>query len=473
MTTELALIDSGAGGNFIDEETVTKLQLARTELRRPIVVRNVDGSRNNNRLITHRVYIDATIAGRKQPLGLLITRIGKQNIILGLPWLNKENPDIDWHAGTLQWRPNNFGVVGNNNFKEGGDFPSSHPFTHPLAPYFKSDDSFPLSLAETFEEPDTPLDISCLGIFKIKISDHFNQLYGSKDKKTEPKDVIPKFYHKFLHLFDKKASERFPKPRPYDHEIHLKPDFKPVRQAPYSLNPMQMDLAKKFVQENLDKGYIVPSKSDMASPLFFVGKKDGTYRPCQDYRKLNEGTIKDAFPLPNINALLGDLTEEQVFTLIDVRRGYNNIEIIPRDRDKAAFSTPFGLYAPTVMFFGLCNSLATFQRMMNHILWTQINEGWCKVYMDDILISAKDLPTLRARTLQVLQVLEDNDLYLNTEKCEFEKRKIAYLGFVIEPGKISMDPKKLAGISDWPQPKNLCQVRSFLGFGNFYRRFIQ
>jgi hypothetical protein len=189
------------------------------------------------------------------------------------------------------------------------------------------DDSFPISLAETFEEPDVSLDVSCLDILRIKLSDHFNQIYGSKDKETKYKDLVPKFYHKYLQLFSKKASERHPEPRPYDHEIHLKPDFKPIRQSPYSLNPQQTDLAKKFVQENLHKGYITTSNSPMASPLFFVGKKDGSHCPCQDYRKLNEGTVKDAFPLPNIQDLLQDLQGQKYFTKLDIRWGYNNIQI--------------------------------------------------------------------------------------------------------------------------------------------------
>src|SRR5258706_354573 len=161
------------------------------------------------------------------------------------------------------------------------------------------------------------------------------------------------------------------------------------------------------------------------------------------------------------------------FTKLDIRWGYNNIQIRKEDRWKAAFSTPFGLYEPTVMFFGMCNSPATFQRMMNHILWNEINEGWCKVYMDDILIAAHNIKDLTTRTLRVLQIMKENDLYLKPEKCEFEKRKVEYLGFLISHNKIEMDPKKLAGISDWPSPKNLRQVRSFLGFGNFYRRFIE
>jgi transposase InsO family protein len=452
----MALIDSGAGGNFIDEETVTKLQLQRTELRRPIQVRNVDGTLNHKGQITHRSILEVTIANRRQWISFLITGLGKQHVILGLPWLIKENPDINWHQGILQWRPTPLLIVGDNDDKKGGDFTTSASYID--------------ALAETYEET---TNISTLEILKVKLSDYFNQIYGDDDKKDKtPEELVPSTYHKYLRLFSKKASERYPEPRPYDHEIHLKPDFKPSKRSPYSLNPTQMDLAKTFIDENLKKGYITKSTSSMASPLFFVGKKDGSSRPCQDYRQLNEGTIKDAFPLPNINDLLRDLQGAKYFTKLDIRWGYNNIQIKPEDRPKAAFSTPFGLYEPTVMFFGLCNSPATFQRMMNHIFWAEINEGWCKVYMDDILIAAFTIEELIERTLRILKIIEENDLFLKPEKCEFEQLKVDYLGYIISHNRIEMDPKKLAGISDWPYPKNLRQVRSFLGFGNFYRRFI-
>jgi hypothetical protein len=311
----MALIDSGAGGNFIDEETVKQLQLTRTELRKPIAVRNVDGSHNNNGHITHRTIFDATIAGKRQTLSLLITGLGMQPIILGLPWLIKENPDINWTKGHLQWRNAALTVIRDDTAKKGGNFPKiPYLFDQTLNPR----DPFLISLIETFEEPTIPADESSLDILRIKISDHFNQIYGKPETKQSHKELVPKLYHQFIDLFDKKMSERFPKPRPYDHEINLKPDFKPFKQAPYPLNPLQTKLAQDFIKENLDKGYITKSKSPMASPLFFVGKKDGSYRPCQDYRKLNEGTIKDAFPLPNIQDLLRDLQGKQYFTKLDI-----------------------------------------------------------------------------------------------------------------------------------------------------------
>jgi hypothetical protein len=448
VITEKALIDSGAGGNFIDTHAVERLNLTQIRLSRPIVVRNVDGTQNSNGTITHRTQVDADVAGRPQCLSLLITKLGNQNLILGLPWLDKENPDINWRTGTLSWRPTNLTIVGDNNDKKGSDF------TPPYLSLNALQEDFVLSLAETFEEPSLSPQESCLDIYKMKLSEQFEQTYGTKE---EPQPLL-EAYKKYAHVFNKKAAERLPKSRPYDHEIHLKPDFKPCKQPPYSLNPEQQDLVKKFIKENLEKGYIEPSKSPMGSPMFFVGKKDGKMRPCQDYRELNTETIKDAFPLLNINGILNRVQRAKWFALGDVFWGFNNILIKKEHRELAAFTTPFGHYQPKVMFFGLCNSPATFQRIMTHYLGDFINENWCFVYMDDILIIGETREQVRERTLKVLKVLSDEDLYLKIEKCKFEVQKVDYLGFTLTPGRVEMDRKKLAGINDWPSPKTLRQV---------------
>ena len=126
-----------------------------------------------------------------------------------------------------------------------------------------------------------------------------------------------------------------------------------------------------------------------------------------------------------------------------------------------------------VMFFGLCNSPSTFQAMMNDTLKYEIKGGFCIIYMDDILIFAKNKDNLECYTKSVLESLRKADLYLKPSKCEFCKTKIEYLGLIIKEGKMIMDPTKLNGIRNWPIPKSVKQVHSFLGFGNFYRRFIQ
>ena len=167
------------------------------------------------------------------------------------------------------------------------------------------------------------------------------------------------------------------------------------------------------------------------------------------------------------------LKDAKYFTKLDVRWGYNNVRIKEGDQWKAAFKTNKGLYKLTVMFFGMCNSPATFQAMMDSIFADLIEKGYVIIYMDDILIFAKTKELLQEYTRMVLQKLREHDLFLKPKKCEFEKERIEYLGMIVQEGRISMDPVKLGGIKDWLTPTSVKQVRSFLGFGNFYRRFIK
>jgi hypothetical protein len=153
--------------------------------------------------------------------------------------------------------------------------------------------------------------------------------------------------------------------------------------------------------------------------------------------------------------------------------GYNNIHIKEGDEWKAAFTTNKGLFEPRVMFFGLTNAPATFQALMNSIFVDLIAKGQVMVYLDDILIFTESLKDHRSIVHKVLQQLQDNDLYLRPEKCEFEQTKIEYLGLVIRQGQVSMDPIKVHVVIEWAIPRNLTEVQGFLGFANFYCRFIQ
>ena len=252
----------------------------------------------------------------------------------------------------------------------------------------------------------------------------------------------------------------------------MKPDFTPRNCKLYPLSPSEEKAMNEFIDENLAKGAIVPSQSPQASPFFFVGKKDGSLRPCQDYRYLNEWTVKNAYPLPRITDLLDKLKGAKIFTKMDIRWGYNNVRIHAPDRWKAAFKTARGLFEPTVMFFGLCNAPATFQAMMNDLFADMIDEGWLVIYVDDLLIFSQDIETHHARTARVLQRLREHQLCLKPEKCTFDATEIEYLGLIIRPERICMDPVKLDGVVKWQQPTTVKQVHSFLGFANFYRRFI-
>ena len=211
----------------------------------------------------------------------------------------------------------------------------------------------------------------------------------------------------------------------------------------------------------------------MARPFFFVNKKDGDLRPVKDYQALNDITIKNAAPLPLIPELIDKLHGACYYTKFNVRWGYNNILIKEGDKWKAAFKMPLGLFQPTVMTFGLCITPATIQTFMNNIFEDMIDAGQVVVYLDDILIFSEDLLTLNDLSSEVLKCLEKFDPYLKPEKFSFAQTSIEYLSIIISEGQIRMDPAKVKGITDWPTPRTVKQVQAFLGFCNFYRRFIK
>ena len=236
----------------------------------------------------------------------------------------------------------------------------------------------------------------------------------------------------------------------------------------------------KFIDEQLLKGYIEPSKSPYASPFFFVKKKDGKLRPVQDYRALNSWTVKNQYPLPLIPVLIRDLGGAFIYSKLDVRWGYNNIRIKEGDEWKAAFKTKRGLHQPKVMFFGMSNSPPTFQGFMDDIYYATIAKHetrgtFIRIYMDDIGIATK-VPSLQAHidaVSDVLQVAQEHSLYFKPEKCTFHVPSMEYLGLVLERTQTRMDPVKVAGVQDWPAPTTVKGVRSFLGFCNYYRAFVQ
>ena len=411
---------------------------------------NVDGTPNKKGTITEFVDLQTRIGDRKTSTRLMVTGLGKQNVILGFPWLQEENPQIDWKKGSVEL------------------LEKTPPKRETRKAYME----------EVFEEE---LDIRTLGLEEEEIwvqasvshSIEFARKFAEDKPQVELKDAVPVEFHEYLKVFSEEAAGRFPESKPWDHKIDLKEGFVPKASKIYPLTAEEDRLVKEFIDENKKKGYIRESESPMASGFFFVPKQDGKSRPCQDYRYINEGTIKNAYPLPLVSDLMDKLKGAKYFTKFDVRWGYNNIRIRKGDEWKAAFNTKYGLYEPLVMFFGLCNSPATFQSMMDHLFIIPLGKGYIIIYMDDILIFAATKEELRERTKEVLKILQDNDLYLKPEKCEFYQTKVKYLGFFIEEGKISMDPAKVRGISEWPVPRTLKQLRSFLGFGNFYRKFIR
>lgn len=202
-----------------------------------------------------------------------------------------------------------------------------------------------------------------------------------------------------------------------------------------------------------------PSKSPYASPFFFMKKKDGKLQLVQDYWKINTMMVKNCTPLPLIKEVIDWLHGAWIFSKMDVHWRFNNICIKEGDKPKAAFTTSAGLFEPMVMFFGLTNSPATFQTMMNAILQPVIIEGKVQVYMDNIMVATIDHKDHQWTVWKVLQILKENNLFLKPKKCKFEKEEIDYLGVIIRANNIKGNPIKVAAIQDWPTPQWLMEVQ--------------
>ena len=297
------------------------------------------------------------------------------------------------------------------------------------------------------------------------------ELAAAAEKAKPPVD-LPKEFQDFTEVFTKEATDHIPPPQPYDHEINLDETFIPKIGKIYPLSPEEKKATEDFLEENFASGKICPSNSLQASPFFFIKKKDRKLCPCQDYHYLNEHTICDVYPLPLISDLVDKLKDAKHFTKFDVQWGYNNVRIKDGHQWKVAFITHKGLFEPTVMFFSLNNFPTTFQRFMNDSFRDMITEGWLIIYMDDLLIFIPDKATYIQRTRQVLQWMTELDLHLKLEKCQFTSTEMEYLGMIVRPRQLAMDPVKLDGIASWPTLTKVKEVCSFLGFANFYHYFI-
>jgi len=259
----------------------------------------------------------------------------------------------------------------------------------------------------------------------------------------------------------------------WDHAIELIPRAEPKSSKVYPLSPLEQAELDAFLEENLHTRRIRPLKSSIAAPVFFIKKKDGSLRLVQDYCVLNAVTVKNRYLLPLISELVSQLCGAQYFTKLDVHWGFNNVCIKPGDEWKVAFRTNHGLFEPLIMFFGMTNSPATFQTIMNDVFRTVIVEGIVVVYLDDILIFTKTEEEHERAVQRVLEILMEHKLFLRPEKCKFHWKQIEYLGLVISENKIAMDPIKVAGVCEWSVPENRTDVQAFIGFVNFYHRFIQ
>ncbi|KAI7967784.1 hypothetical protein MJO29_001061 [Puccinia striiformis f. sp. tritici] len=282
--------------------------------------------------------------------------------------------------------------------------------------------------------------------------------------------TIPSEYHEFASLFSTILADQLPPRRACDHRIDLLGPV-PKKGTIYRLSEPEDKVLRNYISENVAKGFIRPSTSMTGFPVLFVPKADGSLRLCVDYRRLNAVTKKNSYPIPPMSHLLTTFKDTQVYSKIDLRGAYHLIRIADGHEYLTAFNTRHGASEYLVMPFGLTNAPATFQALMNEILGDLVNDC-VVVYLDDILIYSRSQAEHIEHVREVLKRLRSSNLYAKGSKCVFHTTEVTFLGYVLTRSGLTMDTDKIQKILDWPKPTSVKGVQSFLGFANFYRRFI-
>ena len=258
----------------------------------------------------------------------------------------------------------------------------------------------------------------------------------------------------------------------HEFKIELEDDAPPVHQPLYKLSPLELAEAKKQIEYMLEHGFIRTSNSPYGAPVLFALKKDGGLRFCIDYQWLNKKTVKNRYPLPLPEEMFDWLGNTKVFSKIDLKSGYWQIPVRPGDVHKTAFKTPWGLYEDLVMPFGLTNAPAQFMSMMNGLLGDYLDR-FVLIFLNDILIYSATVQEHAEHLRKVLQVLREQQLYSKASKCEIYKYSVEFLGQQICSGGMMPTEAKLKAVRDWAKPQNVRDIWSFLGFTNYYRRFVK
>ena len=509
-----ALLDSGASLNLIHEDLVRALGLT-TQPCHPIYVTIANGSKliHANRVVT----LKFTLGGVEHHETFLVAPLGSNQMILGMPWLERVNPNIDWKKRTFTYCdpfPSTAALPG-TIIKPMAAAPPPCPPTPPCPPSNPappntvpaprsptvSDEPEPCNPSPTQTKPRPRVKPVPCNSAPFRRSSPRKSRYPipiSMTTRIEKGDIvflafvreipeaelnsltsgkapeIPECYKDLAKVFSETEPTKLPPHRGHlDHHIRLEDGAKPVYGPIYNLSELELKVLKSYLAEKMKMGFIRPSTSPYGSPVLFDKKPNGSLRLCVDYRALNRVTIKNRYPIPLMTEIMDRIKGATEFTRLDIRDAFNRLRVAEGDEAKTAFRTRYGHYEYLVMPFGLCNAPATFQAYINNALRDYLDE-FCIAYMDDTLVYTKGSHEEHVEHVRkVLQRLQEHELYVKLEKCEFSVQRTNFLGFIISPEGVEMDPARIATILDWPVPKSVHDIQVFLGFANFYRRFIE
>jgi hypothetical protein len=362
--------------------------------------------------------LNLNLQGHSEKISFLVTPALSFPIILGYAWLQQHNPLIDWATRNVSFpqKPNIASIISTSpNLQV---YPFMEPLGHP-----------------------PPLD-------------------------------PPPFLAEYQDVFSAELANKLPPHRSFDFPIHLLPNSTPPFSKVYSLTVDERNAMKQWIKENLEKGFIRPSKSPFGAPCFFVKKKNGELRLCVDYRRLNAITVKNRNPLPLIVDLIRSLSKGKIFSVLDLRGAYNLIRIEKGHEFRTAFVTVEGQFESLVMGFGPTNCPAHFQSIMNNLFKNMIGTS-VEIYLDDIVIYSQNLDDHWQQLKAALKILRENQLYCKMEKCLFGSSSISYLVILFQVMGSQWIQKRLLqfGIGPLQLHRNYC--KSIWGFATFTGALFQ
>lgn len=311
-------------------------------------------------------------------------------------------------------------------------------------------------------------------VIVISVEDYekfFNKIKRKPVTFEKLKKRVPQKFHKYISTFDPKEATKLPPHKEWDHKIDLQPGAVPPAKKAYGLSRQQAQIVKNYTDEMLGKGFIKKSSSQYATPVLIVKKPERGLRVCVNYRVLNALTIKNRNAPPLIKETLARLCSAKIYSKFDIIATFNEVRMREGDEHKTAFLTRYGLFEYVVMPFGLCNAPGTFQAFINSTLREYLN-NFCTSYLNNILIYSNNKKKHVKHVSKVLARLQHAGLFLDINKCEFFVTSVKYLKLIITTEGVMMDPQKIEAILNWKSPKNVKNVQTFLGFANFYKKFI-
>ena len=454
-TLAIVLLDTGATHSFVSASFMAREQISMRPTNDKAIV--VDG---RELVIKGTARLHLAFGGFQTNHHLRVTQLGCEDVILGMDWLSKYKAVLDCANHTCTLKKGNVKV------------------TLSRKPVINQVSTNPMLTAIQLRKA---VKKGCR-LFTVEVNtvpleeEYDNDLSWGSGEDVEGEVVVPSLLKPLIEsykdVFPEDLPRGLPPERPLGHTIPLIDDAKPTFRPLYRLSPSEHDEVRKQITDLLDKGWIQPSSSPFGAPILFVQKKDGSLRMCVDYRALNKQTIKNRYALPRIDDLVDQLSGARYFTSLDLAQGYHQIRVTAEDVPKTAFRTPLGHFEYLVLPFGLTNAPATFQSLMNDVFREHLGHS-VLVYLDDILVFSKTASEHVKHVEEVLSLLRKHSLYAKKRKCQFMTNELLYLGHIIGEHGIKPDPAKISSLTDWKTPMNVHDVRSFLGFANYFRKFVQ